>query len=274
MQEFITQESLEKSVSASLAESDIACKVVVVEESGSTNSDCLNFLKTNTIDVPFALLALEQTAGRGRLGRAWFGARGASLFLSVCVEVPKIAEIMESFTVRAGLRVCEQLERLTGAELFIKWPNDIYTRDGKKLAGMLAELNLSADKAIVVFGIGINCDFSSISEDSIPEEIRGIYADLHSVAKKDFSLDDVCVAATKGVVIASKDNLNALEQFPTRDWLNGRQITASVGNEIFDGVACGIDARGRLAVRLADASIKYLHSGEATLKKKYIISRA
>ena len=46
------------------------CKVAVVEASGSTNTDCLSLLKSDVLDVPFALLAIEQTAGRGRLGRA------------------------------------------------------------------------------------------------------------------------------------------------------------------------------------------------------------
>lgn len=73
---------------------------------------------------------------------------------------------------RAGLGVCEELRKLCGAELFVKWPNDIYSRGGMKVAGMLAELEIGADSAAAVFGIGVNVDFSGLSEGEIPDEIR------------------------------------------------------------------------------------------------------
>ena len=93
---------------------------------------------------------------------------------------------MESFTVRAGLGVCEELRKLCGAELFVKWPNDIYSRGGMKVAGMLAELEIGADSAAAVFGIGVNVDFSGLSEDEIPDEIRGAACDLRSLSGGDF----------------------------------------------------------------------------------------
>ena len=91
-------------------------------------------MRSKSARPPFAVVALRQSAGRGRLGRRWFSKEGASLAMSVCVELAKSADVMESFTVRAGLGVCEELRKLCGAELFVKWPNDIYSRGGMKVS--------------------------------------------------------------------------------------------------------------------------------------------
>lgn len=71
-----------------------------------------------------------------------FKKRGIRRIVGVCRN-RQDAEEMESFTVRAGLGVCSELKKLCGAELFLKWPNDIYSREGRKIAGMLAELEIS-----------------------------------------------------------------------------------------------------------------------------------
>ena len=135
----------------------VECAAIVEESLGSTNSEGVRILKAGR-HAPFAVIALIQTSGRGRLARKWFSNRGASVALSVCVEIGRTAEEMESFTVRAGLGVCSELKKLCGAELFLKWPNDIYWKD-KKICGILIENDLSGHhirRSIAGIGININ----------------------------------------------------------------------------------------------------------------------
>ena len=179
----------------------IECAAIVEESLGSTNSEGVRILKSGR-SAPFAVIALNQISGRGRLERKWFSKRGASVALSVCAEIGRTAEEMESFTVRAGLGVCSELKKLCGAELFLKWPNDIYSREGRKIAGMLAELELSGNSAFAVFGIGINADFSKLSDVELPEEIRGSAGDLFSLSITRPELADIAVAAIGGVLKA------------------------------------------------------------------------
>lgn len=247
----------------------IECAAIVEESLGSTNSEGVRILKAGR-RAPFAVIALNQTSGRGRLARKWFSKRGVSVALSVCVEIGRTAEEMESFTVRAGLGVCSELKKLCGAELFLKWPNDIYSREGRKIAGMLAELEISENSAFAVFGIGINADFSKLADGELPEEIRGSAGDLFSLSITRPELADIAVAVIEGVLKAPEYLGKVGESFAEVDWLLGRSVELCVGNESFCGTARGVDARGRLKVELAGGGGERLVcGGEATLKKNW-----
>lgn len=241
------------------------CAVKVLPSTDSTNSDCLRLLRAGQISAPFALFAKRQNCGRGRLGRKWFSDPRASLAVSICVALEKKAEVMESFTVRAGLGVCAALEKLCGAELYLKWPNDIYTRDGRKVAGMLAELELAQNAATAVFGIGLNVDFSKLPTSEIPEEIRGICADLFGVSKNRPTFASVASAIVAGVLNADSYTEKITDSFSVRDWLKNKKINLTVGAEKFTAIADGVDVRGRLKARLADGSERLVCSGEATI---------
>lgn len=246
----------------------IECAAIVEESLGSTNSEGVRILKAGR-RAPFAVIALNQTSGRGRLARKWFSKRGVSVALSVCVEIGRTAEEMESFTVRAGLGVCSELKKLCGAELFLKWPNDIYSREGRKIAGMLAELEISENSAFAVFGIGINADFSKLADGELPEEIRGSAGDLFSLSITRPELADIAVVVIGGVLKAPEYLGKVGESFAEVDWLLGRSVEVCVGNESFCGTARGVDARGRLKVELAGGGERLVCGGEATLKKNW-----
>ena len=111
-------------------------------------------------------VAAAQTAGRGRLGRAWFSPPGAGLYLSTIV---RRRSIVQWITLAGGVAVAEAIRVSTALPVEIKWPNDIVTFRGgppagrgfsegrKKLAGILAEAS-SGPSGVdrVVLGIGIN----------------------------------------------------------------------------------------------------------------------
>lgn len=78
------------------------------------------------------LLADEQVAGKGRLGRQWVSPAGAQLIFSALI-LPESLEHLGTLPLAAGLAVTDSVE---GAVL--KWPNDVHI-DGKKLCGILAE---------------------------------------------------------------------------------------------------------------------------------------
>ncbi|MCC7428286.1 MAG: biotin--[acetyl-CoA-carboxylase] ligase [Alphaproteobacteria bacterium] len=105
-----------------------------------------------------AVLALEQTAGRGRHGRAWASARG-NLHLSVLLRPAQVAHPGQ-WAILAGLAAAETLADLLPAELAprLKWPNDLLV-DGAKIGGVLVETapgNGAPASAWVVIGIGLN----------------------------------------------------------------------------------------------------------------------
>ena len=105
-------------------------------------------------------VAGAQTAGRGRLGRAWFSPPGAGLYISTIVRRRAVAPWL---TLAGGVAVAEGIRAATGLPLQIKWPNDIVAVGGggfrgrRKLAGILAEASTGADGLnYIVLGMGIN----------------------------------------------------------------------------------------------------------------------
>ena len=132
------------------------------------------------------VLADQQTAGRGRLGRTWSAASGKSILLSLLLQkVPDDA--INRLTLLAGLAVCVALERAFEAvgnparPIEIKWPNDLLI-DGRKTAGVLVERRVSAAGHAVVVGIGINVHQS---RDDFPADIRATSLAIAGAAPPD-----------------------------------------------------------------------------------------
>src|SRR3954451_14671262 len=97
------------------------------------------------------VVADEQYAGRGRLGRTWQAPPGASLLVSVVVEVDAARETLPLVTPAAALAAADALHALAGIEARLKWPNDLVV-DDRKLAGILAEAVGSTALAVVGMG--------------------------------------------------------------------------------------------------------------------------
>lgn len=100
------------------------------------------------------VLADYQTAGRGRLGRAWSAPPGAALLFSCLLRPPLPPARWPELTLAAGCAVAEALEAAAGLGTRLKWPNDVLVGD-RKLAGVLAE-GVVGDASFVVLGIGVN----------------------------------------------------------------------------------------------------------------------
>ncbi|MHA2788243.1 biotin--[acetyl-CoA-carboxylase] ligase [Corynebacterium sp. S7] len=129
--------------------------VTYLDTVGSTNTELLASGTPGS-----ALIAGEQTAGKGRLGRAWQSPKGSQLSLSVLIDDPLAADI-GLIPLAVGLAVIDVLP-----DARLKWPNDVLLHD-KKLAGILSEADFSSDTPRVVVGIGLNV---ALTEEQLPVE--------------------------------------------------------------------------------------------------------
>ena len=125
-------------------------EVRVVEETGSTNADLLAEAQAGAREG-LVLVAEEQTAGRGRMGRRWISPPRRALTFSVLLRPAVPAGLLSWVPLLAGVAVASALEYTAGVDARLKWPNDVLV-DGAKIAGILAERWGSA----VVVGTGIN----------------------------------------------------------------------------------------------------------------------
>ena len=223
----------------------------------------------NGEETPFAVLVKRQTRGRGRLSRRWFSEEGKTLCVSVAADFADLpSPLVESATVRVGVAVCRTLSALCGEKLFVKWPNDLYSADGKKICGMLAELVQIGVAYKIVFGVGANYDLSGC-ENKMPRDVFEKSADVLSRLSKKITFDEFAkvVVEAVGEELARRD-FSAVEQFGEFDFLRGKKISVSVGGDTFAGVARGVNGRGNLLLELPDGGIKTINSGEATLRSK------
>lgn len=123
-------------------------------ELDSTSDEIVRRAKAGE-EAGLAVLALNQTAGRGSRGRSWTAPKG-NLNLSVLLRPGVLAREAGLFSLLTGVAVVEALTRLGAKDLMLKWPNDILCHNAK-LAGILIDAVPEADKlAWLSIGIGVN----------------------------------------------------------------------------------------------------------------------
>ncbi len=147
---------------------------IELDSCASTN-DAAAGLARDGAEHGTVVVAREQTAGRGRLGRTWHSPAGENLYLSLVVRPEVPAHAVPSITLAAGLAVIDAVNS-AGVAASLKWPNDVLAR-GRKLAGILTEMSSRATSSAppplaggglgggrshrvehVIVGIGVNLD--------------------------------------------------------------------------------------------------------------------
>lgn len=138
------------------------------EQVGSTN-DIVRERARGGHPQGLLVLAEEQVAGRGRLGRGWAAPPGSSLLMSLLLRPAWLAPA-DSFalTMLAGVALCEAVEQAAPLQAALKWPNDLMLPAGqaavpdlRKAAGILSEIELDGERiAWVAIGMGINVNWS------------------------------------------------------------------------------------------------------------------
>ncbi len=229
------------------------------EETTSTFVEARHLIAEG-VKAPFAVVAMHQTGGRGRLGRSFFSPDGG-LYICLTLGAGEMRD-PDLLTIRAAVAVAQAIEALSGRECQIKWVNDIYMK-GRKIVGILTEgiVNMELgglDLAIV--GIGVN--ISGKSSD-IPSELRDkmgfIYQDEPALFTR---------AALAGEIARRLlgDSEGFIGEYRKRCFILGKEILTIKAGEEREAVAEAIDDQGHLLVRYSDGSEDVLSSGEVTLR--------
>lgn len=141
----------------------------VVDSTGSTNTDLAARAARGEAREGEVLVAERQTAGRGRLERTWTAPARSGLFLSVLLTPRAPADRWSWLPLLAGVATASALSRVAGADVVLKWPNDVLVRSGdeeRKIGGILSErVERPGGHAAVVLGIGLNV---TLREEELP----------------------------------------------------------------------------------------------------------
>ena len=255
--------------------------VEVVARLDSTNTRLLERARDAGGDpdaglAPCLLVAEEQTAGRGRLGRGWVSAPGRSLTFSLALPMAPVQ--WGGLSLAVGVALADALDPLAAtpaaARLALKWPNDLWLRDaaspagGRKLGGILIETVAVGTQRMVVVGVGLNVRPREAAASGAATPLHHGYAclqELSPAASAPAALAAVAVPLAQTLKRFEREGFAPfLDAFTRRDLLRGRGVSVIGGLEL-QGTAEGVDAQGALLVRAGGACHRVV-SGEASVR--------
>jgi BirA family biotin operon repressor/biotin-[acetyl-CoA-carboxylase] ligase len=240
--------------------------IIHYRETDSTNNRARDFAER---DYPEGTLivAEEQKAGRGRMGRRWHSPAGMGICMSIIlrpllppVEAPLI-------TLMTAVAVAETLSSLLQLSVRIKWPNDILVND-KKIAGILTEMNATRDSIhYIVLGLGMNVNTPI---EVLPEDISALATSVFIESGKRFERVAIVRTFLKFFehyyqLLHSEGSEPILHRWKEFSGIVGQRIKVDAVNDTFVGKVVDIDRSGVLLLEDDTGKIQRIISGDVSL---------
>jgi BirA family biotin operon repressor/biotin-[acetyl-CoA-carboxylase] ligase len=210
----------------------------------------------------------EQSKGQGRRGRSWFSPGKQGLLFSVILRPPLSPVLAPHLTLLAAVAVAETLREHLGVPAAIKWPNDIYL-GGRKLAGILTELNAEAKKIhFAVLGVGINVNTPPGEFPiSLRERVTSLQAERNCRVERIPLLQEILLKLEQYYMLY----LQQEPEFILEKW---REMALYLGETVliitpkgnFSGRAVDIDQDGALLVEKAAGQVQRVLAGDVSLR--------
>ncbi len=239
---------------------------VIVMDTVSSTNDYLKELAAKGADDGTVVIALNQTKGKGRLGRSFYSPENTGVYLSILLR-PKLSLSECLFlTTSAAVAVAEAVESVSGKNVTIKWVNDVFL-DDKKICGILTEASTDIEcggLSYAVVGIGVNtCE----PQGGFPDELKDIVGAVFD------SSGEAPRAKLAAEII--KRFYSFYETLPERTFLDGyikrsnllgKKVRVINGENVSNATAIKIGRDCRLLVRFENGTEKWLSSGEVSVK--------
>lgn len=241
-------------------------RIVYFDEIDSTNEQVLNLLPSGLEEFTL-LVADQQTAGRGRMGRKWVTTPGSSLAFTVVLH-PKEEErqLMGFFSFLGGVALCMAIETHCGTQPQLKWPNDVLI-NGKKTAGILAESSFQGEKlAGTALGIGVNLFRGSVPPSEEVMFPATCVADhcFYLPQREDF------LATVMNYLIQWRPRIMEREflyEYQSRLAFTGtRVVLVPPSTAEIEATLMGVDRKGHLVLELDDGEVKAFPVGDVKLR--------
>ncbi len=256
--------------SAAAVESDIA----LVHRSAESAA----FGRRSADVEPCLLVAEQQVSGRGRMGRSWQSAAGASLTFSLAL--PLAPADWSGLSLAVGVALAEALDpgpaAASSLRLGVKWPNDLWLMaphgTGRKLAGILIETVSAGHRRLAVIGVGINVlplpDHTLGGTDPTPGLacVQELPSPDGAAPTAPQVLEHVALPLVQALLQFEREGFAGFAaRFAARDVLQGRSIRTTQPG-LTEGVARGVAANGALRVETPDGVVHDVVGGEVSVR--------
>lgn len=214
------------------------------------------------------IVAAEQTAGRGRMGRSFYSPAGSGIYMSILLRPQIPASDAGLITAGAAVAVADAIDALSESSAKIKWVNDVYM-NGRKVSGILTEGSVDCETGFLsyaILGIGINI---SPPAGDFPEDIRKIAG----AAFGENAPSDLRCRLTAEVLerfmayYADLRNVPFYDSYRSRSIVLGKQVRlVAPGREPEEAEVLDVDRNFALVVRDNCGQLRTVSSGEVSLR--------
>lgn len=243
-----------------------ARKIFSFDDIDSTNN-CAKALAGCWAEEGTVVVAEYQSAGRGRLGRAWESNRNENLTLSIILRPSLQTAAVNLLPLYVAVAVASAVEAVTGLRVECKWPNDLLI-GGRKFAGILLEGSVNQNELdYVIIGIGIN-----VNQTAFPPAITNAATSLAREAGHPVDRA-VLFREVMGALEGHYDSLIAngfsgiLPLWTARATMINKPITVSQNGTTFSGIVKGVSRDGGLVLQTGNSE-QTLFAGDVTILKE------
>ncbi len=209
------------------------------------------------------IISESQTAGKGRRGRSWHSEQENGLYFSLVLR-PRIPPgFAPLFTLGTAVALHNAIERNTGLQVDIKWPNDLLM-DGRKVCGILAEMQAEFDLVnSLIIGVGLNVNHPEFLAD-----IAKSATSLRMVSGRNHSRIEILVEFLEEfenlLARFEKSGPATIIDLWTKNssFANGRRLQINDGFRVIEGTTRGLNPFGALRLETWDGKIEDVYSGD------------
>lgn len=241
--------------------------IIILDQIDSTNNYARNIAEAGA-ENGTAVIADQQTNGKGRMGRTFVSPKNSGIYMSVILRSDVDIQTAQLVTSCIAVAVSEAIDSLYGCSSGIKWVNDIMVND-KKVCGILTEAAVNcetADFKYIVAGIGINAgsvkytfDEQLLETASSMEDETGLTVSRNLIIAQVLNRLEYHIKNMK-----TKDFIN---EYRSRSWIIGRKVTVCKNNIERNATAVDIDDSAGLLVEYDDKTSEVISSGEARVRR-------
>lgn len=235
-------------------------KILRFESLPSTNTEMARLASEGAAEG-VAIVADEQTAGRGRLQRAWSSPKGAGLYFSILLRPTFTQDRWPLITFVAALAAGDALHEASDVQTDIKWPNDILSGE-RKICGILAEAIETPTGRAVIVGIGINLTAAAYPVEHVATSVAEASG---REPERESMLSALLRALARWYSLLSEANGHEkiVAAWSSRStYATGKVVQVLSGDEVWQGTTCGIESDGALRLETANGEIKLVRAGD------------
>ena len=213
------------------------------------------------------VVAEEQSAGRGRKGRSWLSANGDGICLSLILRPSMPPGEISQITLMTAVAIAETLLEISGADVNIKWPNDILV-NGKKIAGILTEMSMEMDVIdYIIIGLGLNVN---TEKKLFGEDIKDLATSLYIVTGIHFSRSEIIrlflQRFEKYYLLVQSDGFSSIiKRWKELSNIIGKYVTVDISGRKISGTVDDIGEDGVMILKDEDDKKHRIISGDVLL---------